>query len=84
MFVESMEHDRQYVPERFERVAHALGAPRDGTADESRAVAAVRRLLAEVECPTLGANGITSADVNTLTESVLASWIPFLCAVVAR
>jgi choline dehydrogenase len=76
MLVESMEHDRQYVPERFERVADALGAPRDGTADGSRAVAAVRRLLAEVECPTLGASGITSADVNTLTESALAGWIP--------
>jgi len=47
MLVESMEHDRSYVPARFERIADAMGVPADNTSDGSRAVSAVRRLLAE-------------------------------------
>lgn len=76
MLAESMEHDRQYVPERFERVADAMGEPDDGSRDGSRAVRAVRRLLAEVGCPTLAASGVTDADVEALTDAALAGWIP--------
>jgi choline dehydrogenase len=76
MLAESMEHDRAYVPERFERIADALGAPPAAGADGSRAVAAVRRLLAEVGCPTLGMLGVGADDVEPLARTALAAWIP--------
>jgi alcohol dehydrogenase len=76
VLAESMEHDRRYEPARFERVADAMGAPVDGTADGSRAVAAVHRLLAEVGCPTLTDSGVTADDVEALTACALAGWIP--------
>ena len=40
--------------ERLERVADALGTSADGSGDGSRAIRAVRTLLARVEFPTLG------------------------------
>ena len=51
VLAESMDVDRRHVPERFERVADALGAPDDGTRDGSRAVRAVRAILAETGLP---------------------------------
>ena len=51
VLAESMEIDRHAAPERFERVADAMGEPDDGSADGSRAVRAVRRLLREVGLP---------------------------------
>ena len=56
LLAESLDHDRRYVPEIVERAADALGAPPSATADGSRAVTAVRRLLAELEFPTLRAS----------------------------
>jgi alcohol dehydrogenase len=76
MLAESMEHDIQYEPERFERVADAMGAPKDGTTDGTRAVRAVRELLAKLRCATLADHGITEADVEALTECALAGWVP--------
>ncbi len=76
MLAESMEHDIQYEPERFERIADAMGAPQDGTNDGSRAVRAVRELLRSLECPTLTDQGITSADVEALTACAIAGWVP--------
>jgi len=69
-----MEHDRRAVPELFERIADALGAPDDGTGDGSRAVAAVRRLLAETGFPTLGSIGVTEADLDELADAALADY----------
>jgi alcohol dehydrogenase len=68
MLAEAMEHDRLAVPDRFEYVADALGAP--------DAVDAVRALLARVGCPTLGELGVGAGDVDALTEVALRAWIP--------
>ena len=74
VLAETMEHDRRAVPEVFERIADALGAPDDGTGDGSRAVAAVRRLLAETGFPTLGSIGVTEADLDELADAALADY----------
>jgi alcohol dehydrogenase len=71
-----MEVDRRAVPDRFERVADALGEPDDGSGDGSRAVRAVRRILREASFPTLRSCGVSEADVPRLVEASLASWLP--------
>jgi alcohol dehydrogenase len=77
MLVASMEHDRRHVPERFERIADALGAPSaDGAGDGSRAVRAVRDLFAMVGVPSLRDLGAGEDDVAGLADSALAAWIP--------
>ncbi len=76
MLAESMDHDRRYEPQRFERIADAMKAADDGTTDGSRAVAAVRALLALVSCPTLGDCGVRQEHVPALVESALTGWIP--------
>ena len=53
VLAETMDRDRRFVPEQFERIADALGEPQDGSGDGSRAVRAVRRILAELEFETL-------------------------------
>ena len=53
VLAETMDRDRRFVPEQFERIADALGEPEDGSGDGSRAVRAVRRILAELEFETL-------------------------------
>jgi alcohol dehydrogenase len=60
----------------MERVADALGAPADETADGSRAVHAVHNLLARVACPVLQDLGVSDADVPALAEAALAGWTP--------
>jgi alcohol dehydrogenase class IV len=76
MLPEAMEHERRYVPERFERVADALGAPPGDARDGSRAVTAVRELLALLKCPTLAELGVGEASVDALVDSALRGWIP--------
>ena len=76
VLAETMEHDRHAVPDRFERVADALGAPHDGSGDGSRAVDALRGLLARLQFPTLQSVGVTEADVEPLVDVTLAGWIP--------
>lgn len=76
VLAESMEHDRAFVPERFERIADALGAGSGERPDGSRAVRAVRALLARVRFPTLAGVGVTEADVPGLVEAALEAWIP--------
>jgi len=66
-----MDRDRHHVPEQFERIADALGAPVDGPADGSRAVRAVRRILAELEFDTLSGVGVTHADLDDLVKAAL-------------
>ena len=84
VLAETMEHDRHAVPELFDRVADALGAKPDGSADGSRAVAAVRRLLAQIEFPTLGAAGVAEAHLDELADEALAGWIPVAPAAWSR
>jgi choline dehydrogenase len=74
VLAETMDRDRAHVPGQFERIADALGEPGDGTGDGSRAVRAVRRILAELDFPTLAAVGVGEADLDALTEGALADY----------
>ena len=76
VLAESMDVDRRHVPERFERVADALGAPDDGTRDGSRAVRAVRAILAETGFPTMREAGVRADDVEELAVRCREAWIP--------
>ena len=55
----------------LERVADALGEPAGGPGDGSRAVRAVRRLLAEIGFPTLRRRGRRRGDVDALVPLAL-------------
>ena len=65
---ETLERSRADCTDRLERVADALGEPADGSSDGSRAVRAVRRLLAAVDFPTLGEAGVEEDAVSELVE----------------
>ena len=71
VLAETLERERRHVPELLERVADALGVPDDGSADGSRAVAAVRAILAELDFPLLRSVGVAEADLDALTELAL-------------
>jgi len=66
---ETLELTRMDCADRLERVADALGEPADGSGDGSRAVRAVRRVLADVGFPTLGEIGVTEDDLPALVAS---------------
>ena len=74
VLAETMDRDRRFVPHQFERVADALGEPDDGSGDGSRAVRAVRRMLAELDFETLESVGVTEADLDGLAENALADY----------
>jgi choline dehydrogenase len=74
VLAETMDRDRAHVPAQFERIADALGEPADGTADGSRAVRAVHRILAELDFPTLAGVGVADADLDGLVEGALADY----------
>jgi alcohol dehydrogenase len=71
VLAETLDHDRRAVPELFERIADALGEPDDATGDGSRAVRGVRRVLAEIDFPTLRSVGIDERDLDELADSAL-------------
>jgi alcohol dehydrogenase len=66
---ETLELSRADCADRLERVADALAEPPDGTADGSRAVRAVRRVLADVGFPTLAETGVTEDALPALVAS---------------
>ena len=66
VLAETLDVDRVACAERLERVADALSEPRDGAGDGSRAVRAVRRLLAAIGFPTCAEAGVPAADVDAL------------------
>ncbi len=66
---ETLELSRRDCADRLERVADALGEPEDGTADGSRAVRAVRRILADVGFPTLHETGVREDALSALVAS---------------
>jgi alcohol dehydrogenase len=68
---ETLDRERQHVPEALERVADALGEPRDGTSDGTRAVRAMRRILAELDFPVLSSLDLTEADIDHLADLAL-------------
>jgi alcohol dehydrogenase len=74
VLVETLEREREFVPQQLERVADAMGEPQDDTADGSRAVRAVRRVLAELNFPVLSSLGLTEADVDHLADLALADF----------
>jgi alcohol dehydrogenase len=66
---ETLELSRGDCADRLERVADVLGEPTDGTADGSRAVRAVRRVLADVGFPTLAETGVAEDALPALVAS---------------
>jgi choline dehydrogenase len=78
LLAETLEISRVDCADRLERVADALGEPRDGAPDGSRAVRAVRRLLAAVGFPTLAGLGVTAAAVPRLVDTALREQSFFL------
>lgn len=74
VLAETMDHDRRAVPELFERVADALGEPDDGSGDGSRAVRGVRRILKEIDFPTLRSVGVTEEHLEGLAEAALRDY----------
>jgi alcohol dehydrogenase len=71
VLVETLTREAAHVPEQLERVADAMGEPDDGSRDGSRAIRAVRRLLAELDFPVLSSLGITEGDVDHLADLAL-------------
>jgi alcohol dehydrogenase len=74
VLAETMDRDRRYVPEQFERVADALDEPDDGSRDGSRAVRAVQRILAELEFETLASVGVRDEQLPGLADKALADY----------
>ena len=66
---ETLEVSRGDCADRLERVADALGEPDDGTGDGSRAVRALRRILAAAGFPTLRQAGVVEHDLPALVAS---------------
>ena len=69
VLAEALDVSRPDCADRLERVADALGESGDETADGSRAVRAVRRVLADLAFPTLRDVGVTEQDIPALVES---------------
>jgi alcohol dehydrogenase len=74
VLAETLERERAHVPEQLERVADAMGESDDGSADGSRAVRAVRRILAELDFPVLSDLGFTGGDLDHLADLALADY----------
>ncbi|MGN6379784.1 MAG: iron-containing alcohol dehydrogenase family protein [Gaiellales bacterium] len=74
VLAETMNRDRRFEPERFERIADALGEPDDGSGDGSRAVRGVRRVLDELEFETLESVGVSEDDLRGLAEQALEDY----------
>ena len=74
VLAETLDVDRAACPDRLERVADALGEPAGGTADGSRAVSAVRRILAAIGFPTCAESGVRTEDVDGLVEVALEDY----------
>jgi len=74
VLAETLEREAAHVPEVLERVADAMGAPDDGTRDGSRAVRAVRKILADLDFPVLRSLGLGEDDVDTLADLALEDY----------
>ena len=74
VLAETLERERTRVPEVLERVADAMGEPEDGSKDGSRAVRAVRRVLAELDVPILSSLGFTNDDLDELADLAMADY----------
>jgi alcohol dehydrogenase len=74
VLAETMDRDREFVPGQFERVADALGEEDDGSADGSRAVRAVRRILQELDFETLESVGVREEHLDELAANALEDY----------
>jgi choline dehydrogenase len=74
VLAETMDRDREFVPGQFERVADALGEEDDGSADGSRAVRAVRRILQELDFETLESVGVREEHLDELATNALEDY----------
>lgn len=74
VLAETLEINRPACAARLERVADALAEPDDGSGDGSRAVRAVRRLLAAIDLPTLRGVGVEPWHLDRLVELSLADY----------
>jgi len=74
VLAETLDRERAHVPELLERVADAMGEPDDGSGDGSRAVRAVRSILAALDFPVLGSLGFVQADLDELADLALADY----------
>ena len=74
VLAETLEVNRPACGDRLERVADALDEPDDGSGDGSRAVRAVRRLLAAIGLPTLREVGVQEGHIDRLVELSLADY----------
>ena len=71
VLAETLDVSRASCAGSLERVADALGEPGDGSGDGSRAVRAVRRLLAEAGFPTCTEAGIGPAAIDALVPAAV-------------
>ena len=71
VLAETLDRERAHVPEQLERVADALGEPEDGSRDGSRAVTAVRRILAEIGFETLAWVSVQESALDGLADQAL-------------
>jgi choline dehydrogenase len=74
VLAETLDISRAECAPALERVADALGEEPDGTSDGSRAVTAVRRLLAAVSLPTAAEAGLRAEHVDALTPLALEEY----------
>ena len=74
VLAETLEREAAVVPERLERVADAMGEPDDGSADGSRAVRAVRRILSQLDFPVLSSLDLHESDLDQLADLALADF----------
>ena len=74
VLVETLTREANVVPEKMERVADAMGVPSDGSKDGSRAVNAVRQILAELNFPVLSSLGFVESDIDTLADIALSDF----------
>jgi alcohol dehydrogenase len=74
VLVETLTREAKVVPEKMERVADAMGVAPDGTRNGSRAVEAVRKILADLDFPVLSSIGVTAGDIELLSDNALADY----------
>lgn len=74
VLVETLTREAKVVPAKMERVADAMGLPDDGSKDGSRAVKAVRKILAELNFPVLSSLGFVEADIDNLADIALSDF----------
>jgi len=74
VLAETLDVSRVSCADRLERVADALGEPDDGSGDGSRAVRAVRRLLADAGFPTCSEAGIGPGTIEALVPAAVEDY----------